>query len=101
MRRRSREQRLIERAGRMGRCVTATPEYGCLIFYDSARLETAIIHDREKVAAHWLDKLEWFSGNLTRNRNCVCMQQGRRLILRRVTKRFKVFDLNVEDLKRQ
>jgi hypothetical protein len=34
-----------------------------LNFYHGARLEASIIDEREKVAALWLDKLEWFSGN--------------------------------------
>jgi hypothetical protein len=39
-----------------------------LNFYEGARLEASIIHDRELVAKHWQDKLDFFSGNLTRNR---------------------------------
>src|SRR6267154_1022536 len=38
-----------------------------LNLYESARLEGSTIDDRKKIAAHWLDKLEWFSNHLTFN----------------------------------
>jgi hypothetical protein len=39
-----------------------------LNFYRGAWLHASIIDEREKVAALWVDKLEWLSGNLSRNR---------------------------------
>jgi hypothetical protein len=33
--------------------------------YEGARLEAGKIQDREKVAAHWLRQLKWFSRQLT------------------------------------
>ena len=35
--------------------------------YDGARLEADKIHDRQKVAAHWLRQLKWFSRQVTLN----------------------------------
>jgi hypothetical protein len=35
--------------------------------YDGARLEAGKIHDREKVAAHWLRQHKWFSRQLALN----------------------------------
>jgi polyisoprenoid-binding protein YceI len=35
--------------------------------YDDARLEAQKIHDREKVAAHWLRQLKWFTRQVTLN----------------------------------
>jgi hypothetical protein len=35
--------------------------------YDGACLEEEKIHDREKIAAHWLRQHKWFSRQLTLN----------------------------------
>jgi hypothetical protein len=34
--------------------------------YEEARLEGSRIHDREKLAAHWLAKVDWFSDRFAR-----------------------------------
>jgi hypothetical protein len=34
--------------------------------YEKARLEASEISDREKLAAYWLTKVDWFSNQLTR-----------------------------------
>jgi hypothetical protein len=44
------------------------PTYAETMFnaYEEARLEASKISDREKLAAHWLCKTEWFSDRLAR-----------------------------------
>jgi hypothetical protein len=37
-----------------------------LAAYEEARLEGSKITDRQKLAAHWLTKLDWFSNRLAR-----------------------------------
>jgi hypothetical protein len=37
-----------------------------LAVYEEARLEGSKLSDREKLAAHWLTKLDWFSNRLAR-----------------------------------